>query len=69
MLTDLKALADATLIDCLPKRLKQSIDSLLAAGETPEEILAWLRETCGLRRTRHLTMLAVEAYLKRPQEG
>lgn len=58
----LEALLNPVLIDGLPQSLKDAIDSALAAGANPAEILRRAKRQAGRRAP--LTAAAVEAYLE-----
>lgn len=70
---ELEEAAQQLLLGWLPASLKTCIDRLLAHGQTPAQILAVVRATSrvapGGERQRTFVPLAVEAYLKRKQEG
>jgi hypothetical protein len=63
----LESMCDEVLIGTLPKSLKDQINANLRFGITARDIKEHALHIAGGKRT--LTVLAIEAYLRLPQNG
>jgi hypothetical protein len=60
--SDLEAVCDQILIECLPASLKETVDAALASGASPGAIVKLAAIAAGDRG--QLTMLGLQAYLE-----